>query len=218
MGDNAGSGRIMLRTIRLQCVSVWIQGDPYIYIYMYNNWPYIYTQFRLAPDLLERNYCANLGVPDKRHDITSQNHVLFIVSPGRTANLRAQSVLLLFVLFPNFPLPLRYPLLFLTASWKTSVITTCRCILGWVLTRPNRNCHRKVAGGYHFLYLGLAQPQNLLPGIRFLMRLFVIQSNVSKFLQQIRQGYKILGPCKACNRAWKYMIVLSPPKKMDLSD
>ena len=50
----------------------------------------MYTQSRLAPDLLERNCCANLGVPDKSHDVTSKNHVLFIFRPGRTSNLRAQ--------------------------------------------------------------------------------------------------------------------------------
>ena len=51
---------------------------------------HMYTQLRFAPDLLERHYCTNLGVPDKQHEVTSQIHVLFIVCPGRTANLRVQ--------------------------------------------------------------------------------------------------------------------------------
>ena len=145
-------------------------------IYIYKIVDHMYIQFRLVPNLLERNYYAILGVPNKPHDITSQNHVFFIVCPGRTANLRAQC--LFFRCLSHF-------LIFLFHSDSPCCFLHCHKQRqssrhapvpwdGFELDQTD-TVIRRSQGGYHFLDLGLAQPQNVLPGIRFLMRLFVIQ-------------------------------------------
>jgi hypothetical protein len=38
------------------------------------------TQIRLALNLLERNYCASLGVPEKPHDVTTESRSLHSLS------------------------------------------------------------------------------------------------------------------------------------------
>ena len=63
LGDNTGGGAIMLQPIRFHCVGDQVStGLLSMYLHT-RNWPCIaYTQFRLALDLPERNYCISRGV------------------------------------------------------------------------------------------------------------------------------------------------------------
>jgi hypothetical protein len=59
LGDNTGSGAVMLRPVRFQCVGVCISTRLSLYTFTVDH---MYTQFRLSPDLPESDYYVNATV------------------------------------------------------------------------------------------------------------------------------------------------------------